>query len=958
MSNAIKYTVDRLQTMEEKWKPIPFWSWNAKLEHDELKRQIEWMRETNNGGFFMHARGGLQTEYLSDEWMSCVEVCADAADGMGAWIYDENGWPSGFAGGKLLELEEDRDRYLMHTIGAYDPTASVSYLMDGEALVRVADGSAEGTYLNVTIHSAASTADILNPKTVDKFLALTHEAYKARFGDDFSKKIAGFFTDEPQYQRWHTSYTTVVADYFREQYGEDILDKLGLLFVEKEGYRDFRYRYWKAMQHLMLKNFAEKVYTWCDENGMMLTGHYVEEVSLGYQMMCCGGVMPFYEYEHIPGIDWLGRQSDGELSPRQVGSVAAQLGKEQVLTESFGCCGWDVTPRDLRRILAFQYIGGVNLLCQHLLPYAENGQRKRDYPAHYSPVNPWVAEKFADFNLYVARLGRMIAESKEPVNVAVLHPMRSAYFDYKRECCEDNGFAIKTLDDQLKTDLRRLSSAGIAYHFIDETLFAKYGFVEGASIGCGQCAYDYLVLPHMLTMDKTTECKLREYVANGGKVLVMGDKPAFLEAEPYAYDYLTTNCTWEELEAAQPMRMVNRKHSLYATYRILNGHSFMLVQNTSMTEGCDQTFDFDDKVKSFTKLDLATMQTEQVPLTLHFDANDTMLLFPSEEEVRPAAKTEARFVLENARISVPANFLKLDMVRYSKDGVHFSKPYPYMGLFDKLLHERYEGDLYLKYEFEVREVPSEARLLAERKSTGTQWINGKAFSFTEKAEVEPNLLMADVASMLQVGQNDYTVKVRWYQGENVYYALFGENVTESLKNCLAYDTDLEAVYLAGQFGVYSDQPYEDDPQDDRYFFGQHFYVGKLPETVTEPSTDGLPFFRGKLTVSQDVEWADEVTHLRVEGSYSMATVRINGQEAGELFFDRVLDIRPFKQSGINRVEVDFLMSNRNLLGPHHCANRGARYSVSPWSYELFGRWNDDKNECYDERYELTKLYCK
>ena len=86
MSNAIKYTVDRLQTMEEKWKPIPFWSWNAKLEHDELKRQIEWMRETNNGGFFMHARGGLQTEYLSDEWMSCVEVCADAADGMGAWI--------------------------------------------------------------------------------------------------------------------------------------------------------------------------------------------------------------------------------------------------------------------------------------------------------------------------------------------------------------------------------------------------------------------------------------------------------------------------------------------------------------------------------------------------------------------------------------------------------------------------------------------------------------------------------------------------------------------------------------------------------------------------------------------------------------------------------------------------------------------------------------------------------
>ena len=50
--------------------------------------------------------------------------------------------------------------------------------------------------------------------------------------------------------------------------------------MEKEGYRSFRYRYWKAMQHLMLENFAKRVYTWCDNNNVKLTGHYVEELDI------------------------------------------------------------------------------------------------------------------------------------------------------------------------------------------------------------------------------------------------------------------------------------------------------------------------------------------------------------------------------------------------------------------------------------------------------------------------------------------------------------------------------------------------------------------------------------------------------------------------------------------------------------------------------------------------------
>ena len=115
--------LDRLKHEDmTQYQSIPFWSWNDRLEPEELVRQIRWMRENGMGGFFMHARSGLKTEYMSEEWMECIEVCAKEAEklGMNAWAYDENGWPSGFAGGKLLEDEKNRDMYILTETGDFD----------------------------------------------------------------------------------------------------------------------------------------------------------------------------------------------------------------------------------------------------------------------------------------------------------------------------------------------------------------------------------------------------------------------------------------------------------------------------------------------------------------------------------------------------------------------------------------------------------------------------------------------------------------------------------------------------------------------------------------------------------------------------------------------------------------------------------------------------------------------
>jgi len=65
---------------------IPFWSWNDKLEPDVLIKQIDDMKKIGMSGFFMHARSGLETEYLSDEWYDCIKACVDHAKKVGAGL--------------------------------------------------------------------------------------------------------------------------------------------------------------------------------------------------------------------------------------------------------------------------------------------------------------------------------------------------------------------------------------------------------------------------------------------------------------------------------------------------------------------------------------------------------------------------------------------------------------------------------------------------------------------------------------------------------------------------------------------------------------------------------------------------------------------------------------------------------------------------------------------------------
>ena len=111
------------------YRDTVFWSWNCALESEELRRQIAIFRRMGMGGFHMHARTGLATPYLGPEFMARVRDCVREArnSGMLAWLYDEDRWPSGAAGGLVTQNSEFRARHLLFTPFRRSDPPAVSY---------------------------------------------------------------------------------------------------------------------------------------------------------------------------------------------------------------------------------------------------------------------------------------------------------------------------------------------------------------------------------------------------------------------------------------------------------------------------------------------------------------------------------------------------------------------------------------------------------------------------------------------------------------------------------------------------------------------------------------------------------------------------------------------------------------------------------------------------------------
>lgn len=305
------------------FRGAPFWAWNGELEPEELRRQIRHMRAMGLGGFFMHSRVGLATPYLSDKWMQCIEACADEADklGMRAWLYDEDRWPSGAAGGLVTKNPEYRQRRLrmyqvtpdsdnqnvptQHILAVFRAVIADGVIKQMEVLPPEDQSpfpvpKEEERILVFCVEEAESSSwyngytylDTMNHAAVAEFIRITHEAYAQNEGHHFGKSIPGIFTDEPNHGAKYAMQTVAdgpdivslpwtprLPQVFSERYGYDIRSHLPELFFDSDvdDAAVCRYHYNDCTTFLFTDAFARQIGEWCEQQGIEHTGHVLRE---------------------------------------------------------------------------------------------------------------------------------------------------------------------------------------------------------------------------------------------------------------------------------------------------------------------------------------------------------------------------------------------------------------------------------------------------------------------------------------------------------------------------------------------------------------------------------------------------------------------------------------------------------------------------------------------------------
>ena len=553
------------------YRGTPFWAWNTKLEKEELLWQIEQLKEMGFGGFHMHSRAGMGTEYLGKEFMELVSACNEKAkaEEMLAWLYDEDRWPSGFGGGFVTEDPRYRQKFMLFTItpkqDAVDAKTGYEtgkpYLLAAYDVRLGADGTlteyrrigaddeASGTKWFVYVctpprmkrYNGNTYVDTMSPEAMAEFIRVTHEAYKRAVGNDFGGSIPAIFTDEPQFAAKQTlpfaaskndiklPYTTDFAETFKKEYGIDLIEHLPELLwdLPESTPSRVRYLYHNHACERFTRAFADQLGKWCDENGILLTGHMMSEDTLQMQTGAIGEAMRGYRGFGLPGIDLL---CDNEYfaTAKQCQSAVHQYGREGMLSELYGVTGWDFDFRGHKYQGDWQAALGMTVRVPHLSWVSMKGSAKRDYPASISYQSAWYKE-YRYIEDHFARLNTALTRGKPVVRVAVVHPIESYWLCYGPQ---DSSSATRIqLQKNFDTVTEGLLFGTVDFDYISESLLPDlYKSSDDGKLHVGEMAYDAVVMPGLVTVRSTTVKALEQFRNGGGKVIFMGDCPQYVDA--------------------------------------------------------------------------------------------------------------------------------------------------------------------------------------------------------------------------------------------------------------------------------------------------------------------------------------------------------------------------------------------------------------------------------------------
>ena len=964
---------DLFKEPPKEYRGVPFWSINDELNSEEVARQIGILDEGGFGGVFFHAREGLLTPYMSEGWFRAFESAVKEASrrGMYVWIYDEDRWPSGFASGIVPSLGPEYRAKAIVMIPSGTPmngpdVVAVYECRTNEVGMPIECGKPSGSggiYLNFVKYVASigdqwyggfSYVDLLNPKVVDKFIEASYEPYVKRFREYIGKVIPGVFTDEPNlvssrpplrrprfimiarghpYPIFSLPWTDELPEVFRRLNGYDVVEHLPELFFNIGNYRKVRYDYWRTLTMMFVENFSRRIYEWCSANGLRFTGHYLMEDTLLSQLVV-GAVMPHYEYMHVPGMDHLClRTWEMLLTAKQVASVANQLGKERVLSETYGATGVHPSFEDRKWIGDFLYALGVNLLNHHLVPYSMRGRRKADYGLIIHWGQPWWPYNRL-IEDYFARLSYVLSQGVRLVETLVIHPMGSVWATYSPV----NEDEARFIDGSFMELLRELVRLHVDFELGDEALLAKYGRVEGGRLIVGRSSYRVVVIPPSYTLSRSTLNLIREFAKAGGLIVAVKPTPTMVDGveSPEVKEALANARVVDSIKQLGDalrdvdwfVKVVGGDGDVLHHVRQVDGQYVVFLANVSRENehevevsvkgmySVEEWDPFTGEVKDYP----AAVSGGSTVIRVRLKPVGSMLLVLRQGV--PKVQGGAGRMVKVAEVDLGGewgievlndNVVVLDYARV-KEGDSWSSPMPMPKIADMIANGRLGSGIVLRFELNISSMPKGSVYLVIERIKGIRRVSVNGIDVDlnrpEGHWVDSNFPKYEISRFIKQGLNTIDVEL-----------------------AAPLSLELEPIYVMGRFTV-RQRP-----------MAQSEVLGEVPASVKlgDLTSQGFPFYAGsvKLTRKVNVESMHKSAILKIRHRSTLAVVYVNGVEAGKAIGSvDSIDVSRLIRPGENTVEVLLIGHLGNALGPLH--RRDAGVCVGPEHYYVVNEnWTDD-----------------
>ncbi|SOY28207.1 hypothetical protein AMURIS_00914 [Acetatifactor muris] len=1017
------------QNPSSQYRGTPFWAWNCDMTEAKVIHTLADFQKMRMGGAYLHSRTGMNMPYLGKKFMDMVLFAHEKAMELGLKIclYDEDRWPSGYAGGLVTKNEAYRSRFLL-----FSPSELTQDELWEEPVNRASAQAAPGkkrrliaryrvkltdgwlseykrikseeklqeewkkdgwkiwyAYLEISGDSPwfnnQSYVDTLNPQAIREFIHITYETYEKVLGKEFGKSVPMIFTDEPQFtfktqlgyaeeEKCQTiPYTDDFEETYKATYGEGFLDYLPEIFwdLPNNQISVHRYRYHDHVCQRFTESYADQIGRWCEEHGILLTGHMMREPFLECQTMALGEAMRSYRSFGIPGMDILCDRRE-LTTAKQVQSAVHQFNAPGMTSEIYGVTNWDFDFRGHKMAGDWQAALGVTCRAHHLTWTSMSGEAKRDYPASIGHQSPWY-EEYSYIEDYFARLNTVLTRGKPCVKVAVIHPIESYWLYWGTR--EHTDEIRREREENFVNLVRWLLLGLIDFDFLSESLLEDFVQEDQEGFQAGAMKYDVVLIPDCMTLRRSTLERLREFRSREGKVIFAGRIPELVDGMPdVEVVEFAGRCSQIRysrqaiLEALEPYRSLDirdsagkRSANLLYQMREEGTERWLFVAHCEKPENPDLA---EAEALHFTvpgnfeleKYDALTGSIKRHPAKYekgktHWKEvsyeHDSFLyrLFPCGEQVlaetTESGKGERAEKVQKVRIPclVPVtvhepNVLLLDRAEYAFDEESWNDEEDILRIDNKF---REKSGMPLRTEaFAQPWVETDAESKEREKE---KHILHLRFRVEAMQKIEEALLALEQPEHTKVQWNGKAVEINvsgWYVDEDIKTIKLGEvksglNILE-LEIVFNGKIPVENVYLLGDFGVNlrGRQTYITEPVRELAF-------GDL-------CGQGLPFYGGNISYHVDFELESSVEDIEIQISKFRAPVicvKMDGIDVGRIAFSPYCLRTGRLDKGQHHLELIVYGNRVNTFGPVHNCNQTEiwigpdawRTVGTSWSYE-------------------------